>query len=58
LRKANCGSYVLQKRVRQPEVVSAEEQFVVWEYQLKAQGAKRRGICAGTTVTSRRRSML
>jgi hypothetical protein len=34
LRKARCGGYVLEKRVRKPEVVSCEEHFVVWEYQL------------------------
>ena len=36
LRKANCGGYVLEKRVRKPEVVSSEEHFVVWEYRLTA----------------------
>jgi hypothetical protein len=34
LRKAKCGGYVLEKRVRRPEVVSSEEHFVVWEYRL------------------------
>ena len=34
LRKAKCGGYVLEKRVRKPEVVSSEEHFVVWEYRL------------------------
>src|ERR1700693_1366135 len=34
LRKARCGGYVLEKRVRKPEVVSSEEHFVVWEYLL------------------------
>jgi hypothetical protein len=34
LRKAQCGGYVLEKRVRKPEVVSSEEHFVVWEYRL------------------------
>jgi hypothetical protein len=58
LRKANCGGYVLEKRVRKPEVVSGEEQFVVWEYRLRGQALKQRGICAGTTVTLRRRSVL
>jgi hypothetical protein len=57
LRKANCGGYVLEKRVRKPEVVSGEEQFVMWEYRLRAQALKQRGICAGTTVTLRRRSV-
>ena len=31
LRKVKCGGYVLEKRVRKPEVVSNEEHFVVWE---------------------------
>ena len=34
LRKAKCGGYTLEKRVRRPEVVSSEEHFVVWEYRL------------------------
>jgi hypothetical protein len=34
LRKARCGGYMLEKRVRKPEVVSSEEHFVVWEYRL------------------------
>src|SRR6266446_7158259 len=34
LRKAKCGGYVLEKRVRKPEVVSSDEHFVVWEYRL------------------------
>jgi hypothetical protein len=34
LRKTRCGGYVLEKRVRKPEVVSSEEHFVVWEYRL------------------------
>jgi hypothetical protein len=36
LRKARCGGYVLEKRVRKAEVVSSEEHFVVWEYRLTA----------------------
>jgi hypothetical protein len=36
LRRAECGGYVLEKRVRQGEVVSSEEHFVVWEYRLTA----------------------
>jgi DNA-binding transcriptional regulator GbsR (MarR family) len=36
LRKARCGGYVLEKRVRKPEVVASEEHFVVWEYRLTA----------------------
>jgi hypothetical protein len=34
LRKANCGGYVLEKRVRPAEIVSSEEHFVMWEYRL------------------------
>jgi hypothetical protein len=34
LRRAECGGYVLEKRVREAEVVSSEEHFVVWEYRL------------------------
>jgi hypothetical protein len=41
LRKPRCGGYVLEKRVRKPEVVSSEEHFVVWEYLLTRRCAKR-----------------
>ena len=34
LRKASCGGYVLEKRVRRATVVSSEEHFVMWEYRL------------------------
>ena len=34
LRKARCGGFALEKRVRQPQVVNCEEHFVVWEYRL------------------------
>ncbi len=34
LRRAECGGYVLEKRVREAEVVGSEEHFVVWEYRL------------------------
>src|SRR5713101_1005962 len=34
LRKTRCGGFVLEKRVRKPEVVNSEEHFVVWEYRL------------------------
>jgi hypothetical protein len=50
LRKTRCGGYVLEKRVRKPEVVSSEEHFVVWEYRL----TPRRGF-AGKRQESRRR---
>ena len=51
LRKAQCGGYVLEKRVRKPEVVSSEEHFVVWEYRLTA----RRRVSAHGGAASRRR---
>ena len=41
LRKARCGGFVLEKRVRKPEVVSSEEHFVVWEYRLTPQRKRR-----------------
>src|SRR4029077_8937011 len=50
LRKAKCGGYVLEKRVRKPEVVSSEEHFVVWEYRLTP-----RRVFAGRRRESRRR---
>ena len=50
LRKAKCGGYVLEKRVRKPEVVSSEEHFVVWEYLLT-----RRRVLTGRRAESRRR---
>jgi hypothetical protein len=50
LRKAKCGGYVLEKRVRKPEVVSSEEHFVVWEYRLTPRRA-----FAGRRQESRRR---
>lgn len=34
LRRAECGGYALEKRVRSGEVVGSEEHFVVWEYRL------------------------
>jgi hypothetical protein len=52
LRKAKCGGYVLEKRVRKPEVVSSEEHFVVWEYRL----TRRRGL-AERREESRRRGL-
>src|ERR1700736_4379062 len=50
LRKARCGGYVLEKRVRKPEVVSSEEHFVVWEYRLTP-----RRVFGGRRQESRRR---
>ncbi|HEY4817580.1 MAG TPA: hypothetical protein VIH67_09120 [Candidatus Acidoferrum sp.] len=52
LRKAKCGGYVLEKRVRKPDVVSSEEHFVVWEYRL----TRRRGL-ADRRHESRRRGL-
>lgn len=52
LRKARCGGYVLEKRVRKPEVVSSKEHFVVWEYLLT-----RRRLVAGTREQSRQRRL-
>jgi hypothetical protein len=52
LRKAQCGGYVVEKRVRKPEVVSSEEHFVVWEYRLTA----RRRLPAGRGQSRRRRT--
>src|SRR5260370_21296089 len=50
LRKAKCGGFVLEKRVRKPEVISSEEHFVVWEYRLTP-----RRVFAGRRRKSRRR---
>ena len=53
LRKAVCGGYVLEKRVRRPEVVSSEEHFVVWEYRLTPRhrvSAARRAISCGRRI--------
>ena len=50
LRKANCGGYVLEKRVRKPEIVGSEEHFVVWEYRLTP-----RRVYANRGEASRRR---
>jgi DNA-binding transcriptional regulator GbsR (MarR family) len=52
LRKAKCGGYVLEKRLRKPEVVSNEEHFVVWEYLLTRRRAR-----AITRAESRRRRL-
>src|SRR6266851_3940923 len=52
LRKAKCGGYVLEKRVRKPEVVSSEEHFVVWEYRLTP-----RRVFAGIREQPRRRRL-
>lgn len=51
LRKAKCGGYVLEKRVRKPEVVRSEEHFVVWEYRL----TPRRPVLVRGRAASRRR---
>ena len=49
LRKAWCGGFVLEKRVREPAVVNTEEHFVVWEYRLTPRRA-----FAGRRQASRR----
>jgi hypothetical protein len=54
LRKAKCGGYVLEKRVRKPEVVSSEEHFVVREYRLTPRLAQHR-IVRPRRARSRRR---
>ena len=54
LRKAKCGGFMLEKRVRKPEVVSSEEHFVVWEYRLTPRLAQRR-IATRRGAGSRRR---
>ena len=54
LRKANCGGYVLEKRVRQAEIVGAEEHFVVWEYLLTRRRAKRSCDSRHNARTARR----
>ena len=51
LRRAECGGYVLEKRVREAEVVSSEEHFVVWEYRL----TQRRRLVRGGRESRRRR---
>ncbi|HXN51108.1 MAG TPA: hypothetical protein VN943_04165 [Candidatus Acidoferrum sp.] len=57
LRKTKCGGYVLEKRVRRPEVVNSEEHFVVWEYRLTPRRLKRRRVSARRRVGSRGRSV-
>jgi hypothetical protein len=54
LRKARCGGFVLEKRVRESEVVSSEEHFVVWEYRLTPRLAQHR-IVRPRHARSRRR---
>lgn len=56
LRKAQCGGYVLEKRVRQTEVVRSEEHFVVWEYRLSPRTrASRHGAVGAHGGTQQRR---
>ena len=56
LRRAECGGYVLEKRVRQAEVVGSEEHFVVWEYRLTPRRSRRpRRILARSGAGLRRR---
>jgi hypothetical protein len=56
LRRAECGGYALEKRVRQGEVVGSEEHFVVWEYRLTPQRLKRRCISVRRAGSHRRRA--
>jgi len=56
LRRAECGGYVLEKRVRQAEVVGSEEHFVVWEYRLTPHRLRRRRVSARRGTGSRGRS--
>ena len=55
LRKAQCGGYVLEKRVRKAEVVSSEEHFVVWEYRLTPRVRRSRRSAAHGNVGRQRR---
>ena len=56
LRRAECGGYALEKRIRQAEVVGSEEHFVLWEYRLTTR-LNRRGIVARRRAGSRRRTI-
>ena len=56
LRRVECGGYVLEKRVRQAEVVGSEEHFVVWEYRLTPQRLRRRRVSARGRTGSHGRS--
>jgi hypothetical protein len=57
LRRAECGGYALEKRVRAAEVVGSEEHFVVWEYSLTTRRLHRRGIVARRRAGSRRQTI-
>ena len=57
LRRAECGGYVLEKRIREAEVVGSEEHFGVWEYRLTPRRLKRRRVSARRRVGSRGRSV-
>src|ERR1700752_2130225 len=52
LRRAECGGYVLEKRVRAAEIVGSEEHVVVWEYRVSARGLKQRRISERNRVES------
>jgi hypothetical protein len=56
LRRAECGGYMLEKRVRDGEVVGSEEHFVVWEYRLASRRLKARRISAHRRIGPDRRS--
>ena len=57
LRKAQCGGYALEKRVRQAEIVRSEEHFVVWEYRLtpRVRGSRPSAARANGRTQPRRR---
>jgi hypothetical protein len=54
LRKAKCGGYLLEKRVRKTEIVGREEHFVVWEYRLTSRRSVRSRDLAHKTLAVRR----
>jgi hypothetical protein len=54
LRKAKCGGYLLEKRVRKAEIVGREEHFVVWEYRLTPRRSVRSRDLAHKTLAVRR----
>src|SRR5712672_3146086 len=54
LRKAKCGGYELEKRVRLADVIGAEEHFVVWEYRLTPRRATRLRAATSKTRAARR----
>jgi hypothetical protein len=55
LRRADCGGYALEKRVRKAEVVISEEHFVVWEYRLSHRRDRPQQILTCKRAAARRR---